>query len=78
MDTGFPRGDPWTIPEGINPSKPCAATERAAKRHGRNGLRDEDVLLGRMKALKTEAQERCRGETNPAGLEGRPFGGTVR
>jgi hypothetical protein len=61
------------IPEGIKPPKSCAWSECHAKRQGRSGSGDGSRIFGRMKALKAEAQECCRGETDPAGRVGGPW-----
>jgi len=54
----------------MKPPKPRRGAEPSAKRHGRRGPGDRCPIFGRIKPLKAEAQERCRGETDPAGRYG--------
>jgi len=51
----------------MKPSKPKALSERSVQRQGRSGPGDGHRISGRINALKAEAQERYRGETNPVG-----------
>jgi hypothetical protein len=65
------------LPGGSNPSKPHPSSERGGQAAWEEGQRRRSLLPGRFEALKTEAQERCRGETNPAG-RGDGLRGTAR
>jgi hypothetical protein len=65
---GFGSGRP--ISDGGKPPKPRRGAESRVKRQGRAGPGNRRRLVGRIKPLKVKAQERCRGETNPAGRIG--------
>jgi hypothetical protein len=59
----------YRLSGGIKPSKPTARP-RSRPTAGKERARRRVRISGGSKALKAEAQERCRGETDPAGSVG--------